>query len=647
MTESGPLVGFLQAYYSLSTPISDPTSAGNDADWSQLSHYASTTSTKTITDFFQSPGRLQSRRKKQTSSYSVFEGKFVQELLPTREDSIAESRAQLISMLIPHGHPSTQLGSQDFPVAGVAPEDSDLHPLWPSDLSAKYLGVERPWLPKGFITERDMTDFIVQRPSLFGEVDRLVKLPLYMPYRWGESTHRAGAATYSQYRHAYLWSWATEPPRMFQWLMCCSPFCCHTRPLLPVPHAVINEEGFARWLEEGDESVWEEHDKTRGTFGSCWSRCSSRARELKQRRIRSLDPGVPCVYDDECVYGEFRSKSVTPPPKQSSPGTVNYDISYSGLRPLSKTTRSAAWKELANTAHHLTRWVKAFAKEEQGAHARKKANKGKGEDKNKARNKDDKTSGNDDDDVDEKHERLVEDAVAVAGAVKPRGPDLRHTSSVSTFPSTSTSTSASTSTSSQPREYTWRNSRVLYPVSGRQGICTPHWVCRSCCSRLCTCGSPCKRMFTHPDHVFAIVAGLQNSDENPVVWSYIMESFETLMYLPSFLNLPGYALRAILSAADLAANEFLVYQSVIRWARFRIHKRGEDHTNALLVRAEMNELIPHIRFPLMTAEELVYVARTPILTQEELLNAWMCKCIYESGGGVSRVGIVYFLLVLI
>ena len=92
--------------------------------------------------------------------------------------------------------------------------------------------------------------------------------------------------------------------------------------------------------------------------------------------------------------------------------------------------------------------------------------------------------------------------------------------------------------------------------------------------------------------------------------SRALVSFGTAMAQPLFLALSRSALRRFLVCDELnCGSEFALFQAVVRWGRFRLRAYGLDDTDPALVRLELHDLLPLIRFGAMTAAELAAVTQ--------------------------------------
>ena len=93
--------------------------------------------------------------------------------------------------------------------------------------------------------------------------------------------------------------------------------------------------------------------------------------------------------------------------------------------------------------------------------------------------------------------------------------------------------------------------------------------------------------------------------------------FGTAMAQPLFLALPRAALRRFLRSSELnCGSEFALLQAVVRWGRFRLRAYGLDDTDPALVRLELHDLLPLIRFGAMTADQIAIVTQGGALAED-------------------------------
>lgn len=154
---------------------------------------------------------------------------------------------------------------------------------------------------------------------------------------------------------------------------------------------------------------------------------------------------------------------------------------------------------------------------------------------------------------------------------------------------------------------------VVTPKYAEPGIFTPAWFLSWVSWVFAIIGVAIDCLYT-PDTIFYYT---YYPNTGPVKYAEVY--FETAMYGPSFLALSPSELLKYVKNDNLAVDEFLLYQSLIRWARHRLYERGEDHADPSRVRYELREILPYVRFTLMTYAELNYLANgPPILTPEEM-----------------------------
>jgi hypothetical protein len=117
--------------------------------------------------------------------------------------------------------------------------------------------------------------------------------------------------------------------------------------------------------------------------------------------------------------------------------------------------------------------------------------------------------------------------------------------------------------------------------------------------------------FFSPDVSIASVSavaapqGPQATYPSLVDYHFACSVFETAMHTPAFLALPRDILRdSFLKSARLNCDEFALFQGVVRWARYRVRRAGLNDGDPRLVRLELYDLLPLIRFRQMSSAEL-------------------------------------------
>ncbi len=123
-------------------------------------------------------------------------------------------------------------------------------------------------------------------------------------------------------------------------------------------------------------------------------------------------------------------------------------------------------------------------------------------------------------------------------------------------------------------------------------------------------------------------------------------NIEPLLYTAAFLDLSPHMLEKLVRRGNLLVDEFLLFQACVRWARTRLWRRGEAHTDRVAIRAELCggpgakkeegkkqdlpvNILSYIRFPAMQSVEIERVARTGLLAPSEMERVWTWK--YTSG----------------
>ena len=97
-------------------------------------------------------------------------------------------------------------------------------------------------------------------------------------------------------------------------------------------------------------------------------------------------------------------------------------------------------------------------------------------------------------------------------------------------------------------------------------------------------------------------------------YHYALAVFETTVHTPAFLALSRVVLReCFLRSPLLQCDEFALFQALVRWGRVRLRANGLDDQDPRLVRLELWDLLPLIRFQVFSTAELnaVTVPRLP------------------------------------
>jgi hypothetical protein len=123
-------------------------------------------------------------------------------------------------------------------------------------------------------------------------------------------------------------------------------------------------------------------------------------------------------------------------------------------------------------------------------------------------------------------------------------------------------------------------------------------------------------------------------------FKYAAHCFADAVRSPLFLALPVRALQAFAASNDVRCSEFVLFQALVRWARFRLHAHGLDSTDPRLVRLELGPLLSLIRFARFTPQEAALLAgagtpETALLTPRELSLVWSVAL----PGGVRASGL--------
>jgi hypothetical protein len=93
--------------------------------------------------------------------------------------------------------------------------------------------------------------------------------------------------------------------------------------------------------------------------------------------------------------------------------------------------------------------------------------------------------------------------------------------------------------------------------------------------------------------------------------NFIAHNAAVIIMLPGWLRISEAAVDKVLRSASLDCSEFRLFNRVVAWVE---HALGQDHEK----RAEcLGHFLPHIRFPLMSVEELLYKVK-PLMTSGDI-----------------------------
>lgn len=105
-------------------------------------------------------------------------------------------------------------------------------------------------------------------------------------------------------------------------------------------------------------------------------------------------------------------------------------------------------------------------------------------------------------------------------------------------------------------------------------------------------------------------------------WGYIRNNYSVVLKSQKFLEIPKERLAVLLSDDELACPEVTIFDGLMRWGRAACRKAKLDDTNQN-VKEQIKDLLPHIRFPLMTFEQLkTVVASAEVLGAEEMVELY-------------------------
>jgi hypothetical protein len=118
--------------------------------------------------------------------------------------------------------------------------------------------------------------------------------------------------------------------------------------------------------------------------------------------------------------------------------------------------------------------------------------------------------------------------------------------------------------------------------------------------------------------MFELACGLLNDQMFGI--HFIEENIEEISNTQGWLNMSQSRLKTILNDNKLACEEFILYEGILKWGKNQLQKQGKTMNNNEL-KAILADLLPTIRFPLMSLEEIAsVVAPSQLLEQQDLLK---------------------------
>lgn len=99
---------------------------------------------------------------------------------------------------------------------------------------------------------------------------------------------------------------------------------------------------------------------------------------------------------------------------------------------------------------------------------------------------------------------------------------------------------------------------------------------------------------------------------------YILQNVVNVVNDPSFVKLPHGLLNELLSSDELYAQEVVIYEACLKWAKYKCSERGEDATGSA-IRQALGDCLQLVRFPLMKPSMFVdLMEKCPnVLTKDE------------------------------
>jgi len=118
---------------------------------------------------------------------------------------------------------------------------------------------------------------------------------------------------------------------------------------------------------------------------------------------------------------------------------------------------------------------------------------------------------------------------------------------------------------------------------------------------------------------------------------FIAENIEDILNSEGFLSLPRPQMKVLLSSDYLECDEIAIFNALLKWGEAQIRllkssrdKKEEKTEEKSELKSYLSDLIPYIRFPTMTMEEIAgQVAPSGYLTEQQLLDIFKFKAMSE------------------
>jgi hypothetical protein len=127
----------------------------------------------------------------------------------------------------------------------------------------------------------------------------------------------------------------------------------------------------------------------------------------------------------------------------------------------------------------------------------------------------------------------------------------------------------------------------------------------------------------------AVTRSATNVSSPTTLFKYICACFGTVMTTPSFLVCPRNVLAEFLRSDSLylgPGGEFALFQALVRWARFRLRAYGLDSADPALVRLELHDLLPLVRFNALSPAEVARITGGLSLPEDFERELLLARC---------------------
>jgi len=143
------------------------------------------------------------------------------------------------------------------------------------------------------------------------------------------------------------------------------------------------------------------------------------------------------------------------------------------------------------------------------------------------------------------------------------------------------------------------------------------------------------------ENIFKKLATLKGKAKKTAL-EYLDVFTEAIVKTPIFLRLPKSAILSIVQRETIGINEVDLFDAIIRWSDMELKKDAKTVTPEARV-ALLKDIIPHIRFPTMTTEDVAAkVTPLNLLTQPQIMQLFIYLAQKETPGAVPGTELAVF-----